>query len=155
MILDNLNFFIKGVLFNSNPRVQDSTQKNIQGSTFIADGTLENCKINGILRVGTGTTPVTSADYQLENKLTNVTTVTSTSNEEIIDNKVLKTFVHTLVYDGTEEISISEIGLEKTVSWSNNYTASNNTILLAREVLTEPIKVQPKETFTVSMTLEI
>lgn len=156
MVLNNFKYFYQGSLFNGTPKLTNVTQKATTGSAFRAKSDyLNNCIINGILEVGTGTSPVKEDDYCLENKITTVTQVSANEVVNMDDGKLKKTFVRTLTYTGAEKIRITEIGLEKAIYWETSSQTGSNYYLLARELLGNPIEIEPQETFTVSITIEI
>ena len=96
--------------------------------------------------VGTGTTPVTSSDYKIENEITKNLICDSISlSYNYADGKIY--IKKTMTNTGSETITINEIGMT-----ANNCSYDNCQFLVYREVLETPIVVAPGETFTVTIT---
>lgn len=110
------------------------------------------------LVVGSGTTPVTGADYALESQITTVSSlsVDQSFNMEKGEMIVTKTMKNT----SSEEITINEVGIIAMTTHFTSYTTStssssgitNGPYLAFREVLATPIVVPAGETFTISLT---
>ena len=111
--------------------------------------------------LGQGNTEVSYDDYKLsgdvvENKLIQV------SNEVIYENNS-KEFVHTLIATYTnstdEVVTINEWGLYASNDFGGSstlkgiYSNNDNSILLTREVLDEPVVIEPGTTATLTFTL--
>lgn len=110
-------------------------------------GTYMNLYSNII--VGSGTTPVTSSDFQLEEEITTGLSSPSITREWNATEGYL-TYRKNMTNSSDTELTISEIGL----TWGVIPTAATTyyQVLVYREVLDTPLVVQPGETFTVSVT---
>ena len=110
------------------------------------------------LVIGSGTTPVTGADYALESQITTVSplSVDRSFNRDKGEMTVTKTMKNT----SSEEITINEVGI---VAMTTHYTSysngsgssvgqTNGPYLAFREVLATPIVVPAGESFTISLT---
>lgn len=101
------------------------------------------------LVIGSGTTPVSVSDYRIENELFDnisfVSLVTGYSTDGTI------THTKTMRNDTGGEITVSEIGLTQGFSNGN----SNYSLLIYREVLSDPIVVPAGEVFNVSVSIKI
>ena len=103
------------------------------------------------LIIGNGTTPPVATDYAIESEIYNnisfvaLNTLINTTTGTITYEKTMKN-------DRNEEIIISEIGLSWPISTSTSYSSYNAyQILVYREVLENPLTVQPGESFTISI----
>jgi len=103
----------------------------------------------GIL-IGTGTNAVSPSDYKLGSKIPNSTLPYSGTTVESLSGSssgysftITRTFNNT----GSDAITVSEIGLAISVV--------NTGILIARDLLSSPITVQPNQVLTVSYTISI
>lgn len=118
--------------------------------------TIEDKDYQTNLIIGSGTTPVKETDYKLESVisegLTHISQTASAGSTE--DNKLLLTFTRTIRNESGNEITIGEIGLQKSL-YEYEGTKGYKYYLLAREVLAEPIKVSSGETFTVSLAIKM
>ena len=110
------------------------------------------------LVIGSGTTPVTGADYRLESE---ITTVSSLSVDRSFNmSKGEMTVTKTMRNTSSEEITINEVGIIAMTTHFTSYTTStssssgmtNGPYLAFREVLATPIVVPAGESFTISLT---
>ena len=96
---------------------------------------------------GSGTTPVSADDYNVETELSNITYNVS----RVISysgNTPKCTVTITGQYTGSSEISINEIGFYKGMAW--RYTTNPDyQFLMYREVLSEPIVLNQNDNFTI------
>jgi hypothetical protein len=104
--------------------------------------------------IGSGTTPVTYDDYNLENAFSNQIAVNSSSfiGGDIIYHQDSNTFTKTCSYDyqAKEDIVVGEIGVVYNFGTSNTQRC-----LVYREVLETPISVAIGQYFTVSLTTTV
>ena len=99
---------------------------------------------------GEGSTPVKSSDISIESPITEgFDVISQTSNIPYIYSSTVMTVTRIVQNTGSAPITISEVGL---------YGANGQTtaIMLAREVLAEPITLQPgeKHSFTMDLCVE-
>ncbi len=96
---------------------------------------------------GSGDTPVTYDDYKLESPITNNCSISSTSTGTPVYDANTKTWTNTIQFDlkntGSTSVTINEVGLK-------NY----NNILLYREVLNNPITLDPGITMVYTHTFK-
>lgn len=96
------------------------------------------------LLIGSGTTPATSNDYKLDNVESNYTIITQNhtvftntyGNQILVINRIIQN-------TSSSAITINELGI---CGWK---------IMIAREVLAEPVTLQPGEKHTFSMTISL
>ena len=93
------------------------------------------------LLIGSGTTPATSNDYKLDNVESNYTVITQNhtvfttyGNQILVINRIIQN-------TSSSAITINELGL------------CGLKIMIAREVLAEPVVLQPGEKHTFTMTI--
>ena len=105
------------------------------------------------LIIGSGTTPVTASDYTLAS-LIDETGITSsyTRMSGVTDGKAYLTVTRHIQNTTASDITFSEIGFTAYV-WKGNSLSCR--VLLAREVLPEPITIAVGDTVAISMTIEI
>ena len=99
---------------------------------------------------GEGSTPVKSSDISIESPITDgFTVISQTSNMPYIYSSTTMTVTRIIQNTGSAPITISEVGLY-------GANISTATIMLAREVLAEPITLQPgeKHSFTMDLCVE-
>ncbi len=99
--------------------------------------------------VGTGNTPATVNDYQLESTITsNISgSVTVSPINDTTLNRVIKRVSVIVTNTGGNNISINEIGFKASI-YSNtgvNQIGQNSVYLLYREVLSVPVTLTPGE----------
>lgn len=101
------------------------------------------------LELGTGTTPATDSDYNLESKVS----LTSVSKSKNYGNA---SYVYTLtqgfINNTDSAITVSEIGLMFYDKYAPD-TTRHKDILLGRIVLDNPIVIAPGEIYTFSYTI--
>lgn len=99
---------------------------------------------------GEGNTPVESSDISIESPITDgFIVISQTSNIPYIYSSTIMTVTRIIQNTSSAPITISEVGL-----YGDN--TSTDTIMLAREVLDEPITLQPgeKHSFTMDLCVE-
>lgn len=106
-------------------------------------------KGNGV-RIGTGVTPATKDDYQLENQITSGISIVNPSGitAKMEDGYVEVSATYTVTNTGTTAIAVSEIGLFGD-AMSGNYTL----IMYDRTVLESPIVLNPNQPKTLTYTI--
>ena len=107
-----------------------------------------------IFEVGSGTTKETIYDYELENKLTNITkssfSLTLESNSDLDENGwKLTTRKYTCVVTNntSEDITVSEIGLYCYHVYYEGAYSTNLTALIYRKTF-EPVTISPGDSYT-------
>jgi hypothetical protein len=96
---------------------------------------------------GSGTTPVSSTDYNVETEISDI----SASISRVISysgNQPKCTITITGQYNGASEVSLSEIGFYKGMAWRYP-TDKAYQLLIYREVLSEPIVLNNGDNFTI------
>ena len=94
--------------------------------------------------IGTGDTAPTYNDYSLENAGSLASVSTNISFDVISENNVIKfrTLITKSVNNNTQDtVTIKEIGVYKRVYTTSE--ASSQNILISREILSEPIVIEP------------
>lgn len=105
--------------------------------------------------IGTGTTEPTINDYQLENDISSSFSNLAISSN--VSNNVGETYAYeriitiTGLNNTSDDITISEIGLQKNMQYANSTNATNKKVLLVRHLLDTPITVAPNETFSITL----
>lgn len=102
--------------------------------------------------VGDGDTPPTSEDYALDNDITSSfsnVTISSVSTTATSENTTI-TYIITGTNSTSDTLTIREIGYVKDIYYSQSFNTVP--VLMAREVLDEPIVVEPNQTFTINFT---
>lgn len=106
---------------------------------------------------GTGTTPETAADFQLE-AMANMLTPTASdyspsyirdTNNDIIGIKKSVTFVN----NGTSTVSISEVGVAVVMHYVGTQSGYVDWFLMDRTVLDTPLTVEPSGTVTFDLNI--
>lgn len=93
----------------------------------------------GGIVLGNGNAPVSFDDYKLSGDvLTTVSAPSATPEITLDDNGFTATVTHTITNTGTEEITISEIGL---MAKASNSSSAYRGVLVERTVLDNPIKI--------------
>ena len=109
------------------------------------------------VRIGTGTTPATADDYNLEATIESGYSQAYADSVSInVDADGVSVFASIAVTNtSTEALTISEIGLAGKVC--NSSGSSNNTCLalIDRTVLEEPITINPNETKQLTYTIRM
>lgn len=100
--------------------------------------------------IGTGTTPVTKADYMLESEVVTGLTCEAVSTSVDEDAKTV-TYRKTVTNSGDADVTITEVGLTSPcpISSSSSYQA-----LIYREVLDNAITIPAGESATVAVTIQ-
>jgi len=122
----------------------------------------ENDDTFGIL-VGSGTTPVSPNDYRLENPYTSDVVAYSScmvSQVTVSDNTMKFTFARPIINTSQDSITINETGI---VMWVRRYIRDsygvrldvNFKMLIARDVLQNPVTLNPLEGAEVIYTFQI
>lgn len=132
---------------------QNRGQKNIAGtiSTKVYNDFASFIN-NSTIFVGTGTTPASIDDYNLENRITSGVTVTvasrtQTNIQRAYDSNEPLLFVNALVSNDTEEdITINEIGI---VGCSSTTYADSVTFLYTRTVLLQSLTIPAGKTYQI------
>ena len=101
--------------------------------------------------VGTGTTPPAADDYCMESEIVDGLTCQSSEWRMHDDGRLI--YYKTMTNNSGATLTITEVGLaEFWCTSGSTYIATHPQVLVMREVLEEPIVVEPGETFTVSVT---
>ena len=116
---------------------------------------------------GTGTTAVSIKDYTLAEPITEGIKVNTVSISQAIEDEKLKTF-YTLTGYATTAITLTEVGMIKTIGSVADYnkkgspifseeedTTDIHNVLLAREMLPKPLELLEGEYFTIVMEVNI
>lgn len=107
-----------------------------------------------ILYFGTGTKEATVSDYKLQSPIEgDVFTPGSASTIHNNNYPGSYTITQSYVYTGDSDVTITEIGLINSVSKSANSSDGYARLLMAREVLENPITVSKGQQFVVTMTI--
>lgn len=119
----------------------DGTSAGLPGAQFAnAFGNPQTTESNTVsinIRCGTGTTPPTISDYELDNKIS-ATDLQCTSISKGYSSKGNRIYTTTFSNATSNDITIRELGLYMTSSYSN-------TIMLERTVLPSPITIPAGE----------
>lgn len=91
---------------------------------------------------GSGTTPPTAEDYALECWLENVTCTPGTLQKTYRDNQGRFANTFMITNDGTEEITVSEVGIFAPASSTSNISLSTKYTMLERTVFA-PVTIKP------------
>lgn len=124
-----------------------------QSGWYNKDGSLRSFNYGLKLVLGTGTEPIRDDDYHLDADITS-----SISNYVQSFNWSHDDYSYTLTATGSgfnntgTTITLSEVGIVKTVLHYNSSTEINEPILIARKLLDNPIVVMPGKGF--SLTIE-
>lgn len=132
--------------------------KNIDGETwYLSSSVASNLfQMTQNLRivVGAGNTAPTTDDYILEDEITTGLTVVATGNSKgrqyfAYDDYYIAYASATFRNDSDADIVVREVGIyTKPQSYSED-----NTILVAREVLSSPVTIHPQESYSFTLTI--
>lgn len=138
-----------------------SGKKMSGSSTYVYINSLLGITINDIC-LGDGNTPVTYDDYKLSGNVVtnNLVSISSDIKYDTDTKTYITTTVATYNNSESEPITISEWG---TFASQNAYVSSSkgvysnngNYVLLTREVLDEPVVIEPGTTATLTFTLRV
>lgn len=109
------------------------------------------------VRFGTGTTPTTGDEYQLESETSDIVgSMTSAAGDD--PSSMSTILVITGENTSASSITLTELGFTKTIYYVTDNTSTSNTVsscnvLLMRYLLQTPIVLAPTESFT--LTLEV
>ena len=107
-----------------------------------------------ILYFGTGTKEATVSDHKLQSPIEgNVFTPGSASTIHNTNYPGNYTITQSFVYTGSTDVTITEVGLINSVAKSANSSDGYARLLMAREVLENPITVSKGQQFVVTMTI--
>lgn len=129
--------------------------------TFTGTTTL-NATAPGI-SVGTGTTPATENDYQLENTITSGITLTVADVYEDPDemNNPRTVYKLNITNNGAETITVGEVGIKYNCptyptlgQTKSNQTLMSSMLLLDRTVLSTPVTIAPGDAGIIDYTLQ-
>lgn len=107
------------------------------------------------MRFGTGDTPVNINDYRLSSDITSsIGSRTNSITRDWVDDKgLIVTIISSGINNTSDPITINEIGLAKIIQLSDANTTTSypydKTFLFTRDVLEEPITVQPGSSFRI------
>lgn len=112
---------------------------------------------------GVGTTPPSIDDTNLDQSLEDMITPVANSfasayGYSAAENKYYVTITRSFIYNGTEEIDVTEVGLFKVVQVKASTAESSHApkcFLLDRTLLETPIHVIPGRAFTISVEIDI
>ena len=111
-------------------------------SAKYSDGSNDNSGDCGGIMLGSGNTQPSFEDYQIENKIENLT-VQSSSH---ITDRFIRNIVLSVTNNNGEPITITEYGHVEDIRAGVQYQAPTNMILLSRCLLDIPVTIQPGET---------
>lgn len=153
MITKNFKLLMNKKLFNNtNYYAFQGINGSVAGGTS-ANNVFSSNNYNKI-SVGSGDTLPSIDDYSLENKITDLTLVSRTMEPNAPEyqqaNKIV-TYTATYQNNTSNPITINELGIES----GEGYTGSGwgGIVLLCREVLEEPLVIEPNEAYTISITI--
>lgn len=107
-----------------------------------------------ILYFGTGTKETTVSDYKLQSPIEDdVFTPGSASTVYNTNYPGNYTITQSFVYNGSTDVTITEVGLINSVAKSASSSDGYARLLMAREVLENPITVSKGQQFVVTMTI--
>ena len=107
-----------------------------------------------ILYFGTGTKEATVSDYKLQSPIEDdVFTPGSASTTRNTNYPGNYTITQSFVYTGNADVTITEVGLINSVEKSGSSSSGYARLLMAREVLENPITVSKGQQFVVTMTI--
>lgn len=102
----------------------------------------------GTFGFGNGTTLPNKLDYNLVNPIDDSKFSIVSANTSFAEDQT--TLSQQIIYSGTDNIAISELGYFYNYGTSNGGTVYYFPILIARQVI-EPMTIKPNDTFQVSM----
>ena len=109
------------------------------------------------IRLGTGSTAPTAADYALE-QLANISYLSCAVGAPVYDNSagtVTRTITVSVQNTGSESVTIREWGIFGTVRTMANYSSNVATALLYREVLDSPVTLGQYQAASLELTLSL
>lgn len=122
--------------------------------SFPVPKTNQNASGSGMF-FGSGITPASSDDYKLENLIefsdTGLSVLSATLNQ-MLDENTLYNFVYTVKNNGTEPITISELGLISSIYYYDKNKVV--TFMWARDTF-DPITMEPGEIRSFTMTISV
>lgn len=123
---------------------------NSQYATLNAD-ILSNLDIRRNLKLvfGTGSTEETADDYALASKI-NTFAAYSTETQASFDSAFKTVFIVTAINNSGSSITVSEVGLEKTLYTNTSDKDESHSFLMTRMVLTEPVTIPSGSSYTFS-----
>ena len=113
--------------------------------------------------IGTGTTPVSAEDYKLDNEITLSNKTFSATMSVSAEGKVTMIIIVSATNTGSEDVTITEIGLEhkfgllnaSSVAYNSISTIGTSTVLIARHILETPVTIAPGDTGSVNINLTL
>jgi len=151
----NMAILLSGALSNTSFTLVDQSgnNANVPNNTDVVSVFKTNAPAGedryGIL-VGSGTNPVSPNDYKLYNKIPNSILAHSDTNVgQFTGNENGFTFAinRTFTNNGTQDVTVSEVGLA--------ILAASLWILIARDLLSSPITVQPGQVLQVTYAISL
>lgn len=142
----------------------DTTIKNLSGNyikivkranlnaytiiPIIYNFTLRN---NLSIRVGSGTNAESADDYNLgDDKTAQISNYTNTINVSFTDNSLKAVISVSGVNNSETPITISEVGIVKTLGTGYNSSLETDNVLIARKLLTTPLTVGAGNSFSLT-----
>lgn len=174
MLTNNFRYILSGTIHNAAPNYYYKSLKDAITGEYPTFGSLQlnnafnpfnvyppyinhsyAANLEGVcIYTGSGTTEPTADDYNLESPYTDVQMTTCTgSSVESSTNTVsrMKTYTATLENKAEENRTISEVGLMVGFPSSSSDKVK---LLMAREVLENPITLEPNDTVTFTFRID-
>lgn len=174
MVTNNFREFLSGTLHNVSPVVYRNSLKDALTGEAPTFGSVQlnnvflylnnytpyinasyNANLEGVcIYTGSGTTEPTAEDYTLESPYSDVQMISCTgSGAETTAGTVppYKTYTTTLENKAEENRTISEVGL--LIGFPSS-TSSKVKLLMAREVLSSPVTLEPGDTVTFTFRID-
>lgn len=175
MLTNNFRKFISGSIHNVLPFNYKNVLKDVATGEAPAFGSLQfnnifscfniynsfinlpyTANLEGVcIYTGSGTTEPTADDYNLESPYTDVKMVSLTGSSVSTDVHTVpsyKSYTATLSNAAEENRTISEVGLM--ISFPSSVSGSKAKLLMAREVLDNPITLEPGDTVTFTFRID-
>ena len=149
----------KGVIPFKNPSGEDKFYSMFTRSN--SDYPTTSTSSNGVC-IGSGNTPATENDYQLESMITQNVAITRGDNQvyrwDFENNKFYVGFDYTIANNGSESIEIKEVGKIASAYTSStlngNATSNESKVLIDRTILTAPVIIPAGESGVVRYEFE-
>lgn len=160
---DDGNACVKYTSGNVGAYKQNLLDGNYTGASNWIPCSLPMARYN--IAIGNGNKPATYEDYKLSGTAFNNSNLNAVSRKDTYDaaeKKWKRTMVYTYTNETAEAITIAEWGLYNYHYYNSTlqglkrqYGENNYTVLLFREVLDEPIVIEPGTTATLKFSVEI